>query len=66
MDEPLTSSRRLPSDSSSPASEDEFFTRKKRRVSMFDQLEGYMSMFDQLEGYMSMFDQLEGYMSMFS
>ena len=43
MDEPLTSSRKLPPDSSSPASEDEFFTRKKRHTPMFDQLERYMS-----------------------
>ena len=41
MDEPSTSSRKLPPDSSSPASEDEddFFARKKRRAPMFDQLE---------------------------
>ena len=43
MDESLTSSRRLLSDSSSPASEDEFFTRKKRHAPMFDQLERYLS-----------------------
>ena len=43
MDEPSTSSRRLPSDSSSPSSEDEFFARKKRRAPMFDQLERFLS-----------------------
>ena len=43
MDESSTSSRWLPSDSSSPASEDEFFARKKRRAPMFDQLERHLS-----------------------
>ena len=49
MDKPSTSSRRLPSDSSSPASEnkDYFFARKKRLTPMFDQLERYLS--DDLE-----------------
>ena len=42
MDKSTTSSRRLPSDRSSPASEDEFFARKKRRVPMFDQMERYL------------------------
>ena len=43
MDESSISSRRLPSDSSSPASEDEFFARKKWLEPMFDQLERYLS-----------------------
>ena len=43
MDESSTSSRRLPSDSSSPAREDEFFGRKKRCAPMFDQLERHLS-----------------------
>ena len=43
MDESLTTSRRLPSDSSSPASEDEFFARKQWRAPMFDKLEHYLS-----------------------
>ena len=43
MDESSISLRRLPSDSSSPASEDEFFARKKRHAPMFDHLERYLS-----------------------